>query len=812
MYYSAIGLLAAFVLVIINHDVLLSRGQLYDREDWTEYRRFLLAVLAYYFTDILWGYFESKKLAFLLFADTTVYFVTMAIGVYFWTHCTVLYLEDDSIFGKVLVWLGRVVASMITVLAFINVFVPVLFTVDNMCVYRAMPARYVMLAIQITMLILVSVYAIMSIRHRSEKRFRYRTIWVTGLLMALFLIIQFGFPYLPLYSIAYMLCTCLIHTFVIIDEKEETERNLREAAEIAELKESLSSLLHNMPAMTFYKDAETGVYLACNQAFADYAHKASPEGVVGLTDAEIFDSTTAEHFVEDDKLAMSMDKPYIFFEDVPDAAGKHRQFSTTKLKFTDTNGRLCILGMCIDVTEMTRVERENIRTREEYEKARSSSLIYSRIAKTLAQGYTDLFYVNLVTGEFIEYRTDGKHDTLVEERRGWHFFDSCKYEVNQYVYPDDREKFIKAMDRQTLIQELDNNKTFIMPYRLIEGDGFVYVNMKVSRMKDDNDYIIIGVTNIDAQIRERMAVDRLKEERITYARVTALTGDYLCVYSVDPKTEHYREFASTEDFRSLALEREGDSFFDVSRERGKRMVYPDDRDRFLTMFTKENVIAEIEKNGIFALRYRLFINGKPIFVRLKAAMVEERDGARLVIGINDIDAHVRQEEEYERRLAQAQSMANIDALTGVKNKHAYLAAEERLDRQIQEFRHPEFAIVILDVNDLKLVNDKFGHQAGDQYLRDACGVICGIFKHSPVFRIGGDEFAVIVQGRDYNSIEELLGKMKDHNRNAARDGGIVIACGMSKFNGDSTTAEVFERADLSMYDNKNTLKNGGEVR
>ena len=59
---------------------------------------------------------------------------------------------------------------------------------------------------------------------------------------------------------------------------------------------SVASLLSNMPAMSFSKDAETGRYLACNQSFADYAHKGSPEGVVGLTDAEIFDPETAAHF------------------------------------------------------------------------------------------------------------------------------------------------------------------------------------------------------------------------------------------------------------------------------------------------------------------------------------------------------------------------------------------------------------------------------------------------------------------------------------------------------------------------------------
>ena len=117
---------------------------------------------------------------------------------------------------------------------------------------------------------------------------------------------------------------------------------------------SVGSLLTNMPAMSFSKDAKTGRYLACNQFFAEYAHKETPAGVVGLTDHEIFDPVTADHFVEDDKKALGMEEPYIFFEDVPDAAGTPRSFQTTKLKFTDNTGRLCTLGMCVDVTEMTR--------------------------------------------------------------------------------------------------------------------------------------------------------------------------------------------------------------------------------------------------------------------------------------------------------------------------------------------------------------------------------------------------------------------------------------------------------------------------
>lgn len=145
-----------------------------------------------------------------------------------------------------------------------------------------------------------------------------------------------------------------------VKKAEEENRRLIEevesAAKLADLMGSVASLLTNMPAMSFSKDAETGRYLACNQSFAEYAHKSNPEGVIGLTDFEIFDEVTASHFVDDDRKALSMDEPYIFFEDVPDAKGALRNLQTTKMKFTDSDGRLCTLGMCVDVTEMTRIK------------------------------------------------------------------------------------------------------------------------------------------------------------------------------------------------------------------------------------------------------------------------------------------------------------------------------------------------------------------------------------------------------------------------------------------------------------------------
>ena len=436
-------------------------------------------------------------------------------------------------------------------------------------------------------------------------------------------------------------------------------------------------------------------------------------------------------------------------------------------------------------------------------------IVYTHLAHALARGYTDLYYVNMDTDEFIEFHTDDERGVLNEARRGRDFFEGCERDARLFVYKDDQAAFVEAMDRRFLEKALSGNRVFELTYRRIKGGAPFYVLMKVSRMEDDPRIVVIAVSDIDELMRQRRAEERIQEERIVYARLHALTGNFICVYVVDPETDSYREFSATADYEeSFAQAKEGADFFGTVREVALLYNHPKDLNRFLTAFTKENMLAEVERSGIFTLGYRLMMDGQPVNVQMKAAMVEEKEGPRLIVGLNNIDAQVRQEEEYGRRLAQAQTQASIDALTGIKNKHAYLEVEVQMDRQIAEGSRAPFAIVIFDVNDLKKVNDTAGHQAGDQYLRDACHIICDTFKHSPVFRVGGDEFAVIAQSGDYERMAELLAEVDAHNAAAARSGGIVIACGMAKFEGDACVAAVFERADHRMYENKTALKAG----
>ena len=571
-------------------------------------------------------------------------------------------------------------------------------------------------------------------------------------------------------------------------------------------KESLSSLLNHMPAMSFYKDAQTGVYLACNQAFAEYAHKGNPSGVVGLTDYEIFDPATARHFAEDDKKALSMKEPYSFFEDVPDAAGNQKQFQTTKLKFNDETGRLCLLGMCMDVTEVVSIRKENEQTRAAYQEALSTSAVYESVVNALSEDYFNLYYVDLETDEFIEYgfRTDKEY--RLNGVRGSDFFSEARKNALSYVYEKDRKRFIERMNKDKLLKEIEKHGSVIYTYRLLIDGEPVYVGMKIKR---DEQHIIIGVSNVDTQVKDRMAASRAAEEKKSYQRLTALNGNLIVLYYVDLESDRYTEFSASREYDDLGISKQGSDFFSTTYENSLRTIHPEDQALFHAQVTKENILATINRDGIFVLDYRLMSGDLPTYVRLKAAKVEEDGKTILIIGLLDEDAQIRQEQEYVRNLSAARKMATVDSLTGVKNKNAYVQWEEKINKGIKEGTQEPFAVVVCDINNLKAVNDLYGHKEGDVCIKNACIKICKVFSHSPVFRTGGDEFVVILSGEDYYRRNDLMNQINaiPKDRSKIRIGETVSA-GMSEYDRDkhSSLANVAEEADKAMYARKQHLK------
>ena len=734
------------------------------------------------------------------------------------------------------------------------------------------------------------------------------------------------------------------------------------------------------------------------------------------------------------------------------------------------------------------IQRENVTDHEACVQMNNPAVVYSHLAHALARGYTDLYYVNMDTDEFIEFHTDDMRGVLSEARRGNDFFEGCERDAKFYVHAEDQAAFVQAMNREFLSKELDGNKVFELTYRRIIEDRTFYVLMEVSRMEDDERIIVIAVSDIDEFVRQRRAEERIQEERIVYARLHALTGNFICVYVVDPETDSYWEFSATDDYvESFAQAKEGVDFFGKVREVARLYNHPDDLKLFLKAFTKENIMAEIESSGIFTLSYRLMTDGKPLHVQMSAAIVEEKEGPRLIVGLNDVETQHRQKEmekEIERQkeiydqiteslseqydtlyyidietstyseisstndykklnvpatgndffaesrrsirkyvhpddqekalrihykdimlqnlkkrnsfsidyrlvvngqvrhirhteimardrkhiivsienidaeiqaklaleadqkksitytqiaerlashydliyyidcesskyaefstkkksgelkiqeegddffgtakknadrfiypedreriklfldrdhliselenrrqltedyrmiidggktqytrmsvtyssdqshfiicvenrekdvrkeqeqlaaLSLANEMARRDELTHTKNKTAYNEMEKELQKQIKDGGEP-FGIVVCDINGLKLINDTEGHKAGDDYIKRSCSLICRIFHHSPVFRIGGDEFAVVLRGPDYVNRKGLISRLrKQVEENIRLSEGPSVASGLAEYlpSEDHFVEDVFNRADSLMYENKTRLK------
>lgn len=155
-----------------------------------------------------------------------------------------------------------------------------------------------------------------------------------------------------------------------------------------------------------------------------------------------------------------------------------------------------------------------------------------------------------------------------------------------------------------------------------------------------------------------------------------------------------------------------------------------------------------------------------------------------------------------------------DSLTFVKNRTAYDRYVKKLESSMMGGDNEPFAVVCFDINNLKPVNDELGHEAGDEYIKKCCKLICNTYKHSPVFRIGGDEFVAIAVHDDYLHRYELLEEMRAHMEALHADPGtsvidrISVASGIAdcfEHVGDDYSA-IFRRADTRMYENKKIMK------
>lgn len=226
-----------------------------------------------------------------------------------------------------------------------------------------------------------------------------------------------------------------------------------------------------------------------------------------------------------------------------------------------------------------------------------------------------------------------------------------------------------------------------------------------------------------------------------------------------------------------------------------------------------SVNADYERAGVIDLDIKKGDEIGDIYHGIRSMQV------RIVDYLNDISEIKHDKEVAEDNVRNKEAEIDIisreaykDSLTGVGNKTAYTKKADLMNLEIKNGLK-EFAVVMVDINGLKTINDNHGHSNGDLYIRGCCHLICETFKHSPVFRIGGDEFVAVLYGEDYRERQERVNELRKSFLKASENTEsepwlrYSAAVGMAEYSeGDENVDAVFAKADRKMYEEKTKYK------
>lgn len=669
MFYSSYGILAVILHLIINHKIIITGRKKNQQEPAYRYRQFLNSLLVFYTADLLWGFLVDTKIRVLAYADTVLFFATMALSVVLWTRYVVAFLNKKGMRAISYLAAGWGIFTFVLLSLIVNFFFPVIFIFTGSTEYVPCFGRYILLVLQFLLFILISVYSfVVAHKARGREKIHYMAVGVSGGVMAILIVLQTLAPFVPFYTIGCLVANCLVHVFVEEDEKLEQDRITADAQEAKER--------------------------------------------------------------------------------------------------------------------------------------------YSQIATSLATDYDVIYYVQIETGEFMEISSSAMYQTLNVPMQGRDFYQETRDNAAKYAHPDDRAFALSMYDKETMTKNLEDRRSYSYQYRIMVGDEARYFRFVVLLAGDDEHFVMCA-KDIQDTITAETALREKEKARITFNQIAeSLASNYDVIYYIDIESGEYAGYTSNNIYGELKVDESGDDFFTTARKNISLIIVPQDRDRMFTVLDKDYLLTALEERKQFEHQYRMTVLGQPRNTRFTAR--KSSDGRHMIIGVENIEDEVRKEKEHLRELNVEKELARRDELTGVKNKTAFAELENSIQEHLGKgMEETSFAIVICDLNDLKKINDTMGHKAGDEYLVSSAKLLCDVFDHSPVFRIGGDEFAVFLSGTDFDARRRLIDRLQKIVReNLGRHEGPVIAVGMSEYDParDLDISEIFDRADHIMYEDKRSLK------
>ena len=309
---------------------------------------------------------------------------------------------------------------------------------------------------------------------------------------------------------------------------------------------------------------------------------------------------------------------------------------------------------------------------------------------------------------------------------------------------------------------------------------------------------------------QAMPISLLNSEKATSdgyfkAVIDGIAAQYEYIYYVNIENNTYREFTTKNAYRVLELNVLGKDFFTDSFTNIDYIIHEEDRQTVRDGLRKENLLKALKQDGKFTMIYRMITTPTPEYYMMLVSFSGTHE-KHFLVAVRNINSVMSKMVKYEKDLDKASLEARIDSLTGCYNYLAFQEEKSQLSIRLNK-KDYNFALAMCDLNDLKQINDDLGHIVGDSYLMEAARLIKGVFSNSNVYRIGGDEFMVVLTGEDFVNRFELIKTFKEKILQNLIAKKPVVSIGLADIlDSNPVLSDVIMRADREMYKNKRQLK------
>ena len=288
---------------------------------------------------------------------------------------------------------------------------------------------------------------------------------------------------------------------------------------------------------------------------------------------------------------------------------------------------------------------------------------YNAIAKTLADRYATIYFVDLKNDHYVEYSSSNAYKDLEIPPEGKDFFTASRANILNVIHPEDQERILSVFEKDKIMRLTDHGRKYQLEYKLIMNGEAHHVRLLAVRT-ENKESLIIALDDIDEEVKNQEELKAISERNVIFTHIAeSLANQYGMIYYIDTETDEYIEFTSTDEYKEFNISPSGSDFFGTSQRNVGMIVHPADRERVFQALDKKTMIKTLEEKGSFNLTYQLLLADGSSYTRMSVFWANDRK--HLIMGVMNIDHEIQRDNEMKKMLAEnaifsqiAESLAN----------------------------------------------------------------------------------------------------------------------------------------------------------